>query len=180
MGLGDGIGQKKPCHHLGPFFFSTGKNFGLPKRIFEKKIEKCKKGDEITRFDGTFYSWKNPIFIKIAVFFIPRPPWRTSKLQEKPLALRREHRAFQNIKITSFSVFGGHFSSPGSGFSRPKPMRIHVDPDPYPQHWSKNSFSVVIHSNVPGTEIVLVNCNFCRYRYGQQPYSLHTSLFSYR
>jgi hypothetical protein len=30
------------------------KNFGLPKRIFEKKIEKCKKGDEITRFDGIF------------------------------------------------------------------------------------------------------------------------------
>ncbi len=54
MGLGDGIGQKKPWHHLGPFFFyfPTGKNFGLPKRIFEKKIEKCKKGDEITRFDG--------------------------------------------------------------------------------------------------------------------------------
>jgi hypothetical protein len=47
MGLGDGIGQKKPCHHLGPFF----SNF-LPKRIFEKKIEKCKKGDEITPFDG--------------------------------------------------------------------------------------------------------------------------------
>ncbi len=26
---------------------------GSPKRIFEKKIEKCKKGDEITRFDGS-------------------------------------------------------------------------------------------------------------------------------
>jgi hypothetical protein len=44
----------KPCHHLGPFFL----NF-LPQKIlgylkeFEKKIEKCKKGDEITRFDGT-------------------------------------------------------------------------------------------------------------------------------
>ncbi len=54
MGLGDGISQKKPCHHLGPFFFliSSGKSFWLPKRIFEKKIEKCKKGDEITPFDG--------------------------------------------------------------------------------------------------------------------------------
>ncbi len=57
MGLGDDIGQKKPCHHLGPFFivFPTGKNFGLPKRIFEKKIEKCKKCDEITRFDGIHF-----------------------------------------------------------------------------------------------------------------------------
>jgi hypothetical protein len=49
-----GLGQKKPRHHLGPFFsfFLPEKNFGLPKRIFEKKIEKCKKGDEITRFDS--------------------------------------------------------------------------------------------------------------------------------
>jgi hypothetical protein len=55
IGLGDVKGQKKPCHHQGPFFFlfPTGKYFGLPKRILEKKIEKCKKGDEITRFDGT-------------------------------------------------------------------------------------------------------------------------------
>jgi hypothetical protein len=28
----------------------------LPKRIFEKKIEKCKKGDEITPFDGIRYA----------------------------------------------------------------------------------------------------------------------------
>ncbi len=56
MGLGDGIGQKKPCHHLGPFFsnFVPEKMLGLPKRIFEKKFDKCKKGDEITRFDGTY------------------------------------------------------------------------------------------------------------------------------
>ena len=53
MGLGDGIGQKKPCHHLGPFF----SNF-LPEKIlgylkeFEKKIDLCEKYDEITRFDG--------------------------------------------------------------------------------------------------------------------------------
>ncbi len=34
--------------------FLPEKILGLPKRIVEKKIEKCKKGDEITRFDGTF------------------------------------------------------------------------------------------------------------------------------
>jgi hypothetical protein len=75
MGLGDGIGQKKPCHHLGPFFFKfpTRKIFGLPKRIFEKKIEKYKKGDEITRFDGIdlnrpyFYFMKHFRFL---VFFV--------------------------------------------------------------------------------------------------------------
>jgi hypothetical protein len=57
MGLGDGIGPKKPCHHLGPFKikFSTGKNFGLSKRIFEKKIDLCEKCDEITRFDGIHF-----------------------------------------------------------------------------------------------------------------------------
>ncbi len=53
MGLSDGIGQKKPCHHLGPFFYNL-----LPEKIlgylkeFEKKIDKCKRGDKITRFDS--------------------------------------------------------------------------------------------------------------------------------
>ncbi len=57
MGLGEGIGQKRPCHHLGPFF----SNF-LPEKIlgylkeFEKKIKKSKKGDEITRFDGSIHN----------------------------------------------------------------------------------------------------------------------------
>ncbi len=36
--------------------FLLEKNFGLPKSIFEKKIDLCKKGDEITPFDGT--TWR--------------------------------------------------------------------------------------------------------------------------
>jgi hypothetical protein len=30
---------------------------GLPSRIFEKKIRKGEKGDEITRFDGNHCKW---------------------------------------------------------------------------------------------------------------------------
>jgi hypothetical protein len=30
---------------------------GLPLSIFEEKIDLCKKGDEITPFDGTFKSF---------------------------------------------------------------------------------------------------------------------------
>jgi hypothetical protein len=38
MGLGDGIGQKKPCHHLGPFF----SNF-LPEKILGYQKEFLRK-----------------------------------------------------------------------------------------------------------------------------------------
>jgi hypothetical protein len=36
MGLGDGIGQKKPCHHLSPFkiLFSIKKNLGVTLKHF--------------------------------------------------------------------------------------------------------------------------------------------------
>jgi len=49
------------------------------------------------------YSWK-----KILIFFInynlpiPRPPYRTSKLQKKPSALKREHPALINMKFFNF------------------------------------------------------------------------------
>jgi hypothetical protein len=33
---------------------------------------------------------------------IPRPPQRTSKLQKKPSALKREHPALQNMKFLNF------------------------------------------------------------------------------
>jgi hypothetical protein len=45
---------------------------------------------------------------------IPRPPKRTSKLQEKPSARIREHPALQNIKFL-FSIFLGQLCPPGSG-----------------------------------------------------------------
>ncbi len=48
------------------------------------------------------YGWKNPIFFLILQFFIPRPLWRTFKLQVKPLALEREHPALQNLNFFHF------------------------------------------------------------------------------
>jgi hypothetical protein len=42
--------------------------------------------------------------IKICNLLIPRPPQRTSKLQEKPAALKRVHPALQNMKFKLFSI----------------------------------------------------------------------------
>jgi hypothetical protein len=45
MGLGDGTGQKKPCHHLGPFFsnFLPQKILGYLKEFLRKKSKSAKK-----------------------------------------------------------------------------------------------------------------------------------------
>jgi hypothetical protein len=45
MGLGDGIGQKKPWHHLGPFFsnFLPEKILGYLKEFLRKKLKSAKK-----------------------------------------------------------------------------------------------------------------------------------------
>jgi hypothetical protein len=48
---------------------------------------------------------------------IPRPPKRTSKLQEKSSALNREHPAIPNLKFINFSLFCGSF--------KPSWIRIH-------------------------------------------------------
>jgi hypothetical protein len=50
-----GMGQKRPCQHLGPDFrqLSTLKKQHLSLRIFGEKNVLYQKGDEITRFDGT-------------------------------------------------------------------------------------------------------------------------------
>ncbi len=40
---------------------------------------------------------------------IPRPPYRTSKLQKKPSALKRKHPALQNMKFLNFFYFCGSF-----------------------------------------------------------------------
>ncbi len=72
------------------------------------------------------------------LFFIPRPPWRTSKLSEKPSALppkRTSSPALQNTKFLHVFIFlcvmlQVNFSPPRSGYSQPKSKRIHADPDP--------------------------------------------------
>jgi hypothetical protein len=60
-------------------------------------------------------------FDKNCNLLIPRPPYRTSKLQEKSSSLKREHLALQ-----SFLNFVGHFGPPGSGSGFP--MRIRIQP----------------------------------------------------
>ncbi len=55
-----------------------------------------------------FYSRKNPIFtskMKNSNLFIIRPPWKTSKLHEKPSALKREPSALQKKKFITFLLF---------------------------------------------------------------------------
>ncbi len=80
-------------------------------------------------------------FIKNCNLLAPWLPYRTSKLQEKPLAFKIEHPALQKIKfINFFSIFMGHFCPPvsesGSGWeswSR-DPIESGSNPDPDPQH----------------------------------------------
>jgi hypothetical protein len=57
-------------------------------------------------------SWKffNTFLINNCNLLFPRPPYRTNKRQEKPLALKREHPALQNMKkIFTFSFICGSF-----------------------------------------------------------------------
>jgi hypothetical protein len=82
------------------------------------------------------YSLKK-IWIKNYNLPIPRPPYRTSKLQKKPSALKRGHPTLQNMNFKKNSTFVGHFCPPGSGSG----FRIRIpNPDPLtrlnpdPQH----------------------------------------------
>ncbi len=46
----------------------------------------------------TIHSWgKNPFLSTNTFYFIPRSPWRASKLHEKPSALKREHPWLHNL-----------------------------------------------------------------------------------
>ncbi len=72
---------------------------------------------------------KNAAFfsLKTCNIFIHGPLWRTSKLQEKPPALKRKHRARRNYTFFHFySFLVDNFYQPGSGFSRQKSMRIRI------------------------------------------------------
>ncbi len=52
------------------------------------------------------YSWKKWIFFdKNFNLVIPRSPYRTHKLQEKPSALKKEHPALQNMKFFYFFLY---------------------------------------------------------------------------
>jgi len=47
---------------------------------------------------------------KILFFYITMPPRRSSKLKEKPSALKREHPTLQNMKFSLFSILRAIFS----------------------------------------------------------------------
>jgi hypothetical protein len=51
------------------------------------------------------------LYIKNCYLLIPRPPFRTAKLQEKPLALKRKHPALQKMKFFLFFSFGSYLPS---------------------------------------------------------------------
>jgi hypothetical protein len=76
--------------------------------------------------DPGFNDQKNKNFFllfrsKIAIYFSQGLLKRTSKLQEKPSALKREHTALQKLKFFKlFSTFVGHFCPPGSNSDIPK------------------------------------------------------------
>ncbi len=70
---------------------------------------------------GKIYSW-NIFFIKNCYLLIPRPPQRTSKLQEKSSSLKREHLATK-FELSSFLWV----------------ILTLLDPDPYSQCWSGSS-----------------------------------------
>jgi hypothetical protein len=58
-----------------------------------------------------FTAEKKIQFFKIKNYNLPnaRPPLRTSKLQKKPSALKREHPILQNMKFQNFFYFCGSF-----------------------------------------------------------------------
>ncbi len=79
------------------------------------------------------------ILFLIKNYNFPRPSWKTSWATGD--ASSPQKPALQNMKFTSlFSTSMGHIWPNGSGSSRPKPLRIHAEPDP--QHWSKAVFQI--------------------------------------
>jgi hypothetical protein len=70
------------------------------------------------------YRWKKGDFVAIHLSLGLLK--RTSKLREKP-------SAFKTSDFLPFYIFVCHSCPPGPGYSGPKSMRIHADPDP--KHW---------------------------------------------
>jgi hypothetical protein len=80
--------QYSTCRVSGPFLFNADPAFFLiadPDPGFDdQKLKKFKA-------EKTIYTF----LIRTCNLFIPRAPQSTPKLQEKPLALKREHPALQ-------------------------------------------------------------------------------------
>jgi hypothetical protein len=69
MGLGEGIGQKRPCHHLGPFFsnFLPEKILGYLKEFLRKKLKSAKKVTKLPALTVLNNSWNfaNGLYFKV-------------------------------------------------------------------------------------------------------------------
>jgi hypothetical protein len=70
-------------------------------------------------------------FIKKMQLFIPRPPYRTSKLQEKLSALKRENPALQTRNYLAFFYICGLFVH---SWIRIQPTKNNLDPAADPKH----------------------------------------------
>ncbi len=86
-------------------------------------------------------------FFKKCNLFIPRPPERTFKLQEKASAPKREHPALQNMKLLNYFYFCGSFL--------PSWIRI---PNPGPLSWLNPDFG-------SGSETLGVRAKIYLYKY---------------
>jgi hypothetical protein len=87
-----------------------------------------------------FWHQKTFLGIKNYNLPIPRPQERTSKLQKKPSALKREHPALQNMKFLNFFLLLSVIfdlldpdSEYGSGSADLSESGPNTDPDP--KHW---------------------------------------------
>jgi len=76
------------------------------------------------------YSWKKKkkILDQKLQFTYPYASYKTSKLQKKPSALKREHPALQNVKFLNFFYFWGSFLPCWIRFRIPN-----TGPDPLPR-----------------------------------------------
>ncbi len=109
------VGSKQCCVSGSGSSISSESGYGSGSRFLMTKI----KGKKLQ--------------LKIFIYpWFPRPPLRTSKLKEKPSALKREHPALQKIKFINFFLFlWVIFCPPGSGsglrnrIQGPQWVRIH-------------------------------------------------------
>jgi hypothetical protein len=81
---------------------------------------------------GSGYGFDDQKFIKNSNLLFPRPPQRTSNLQEKPSALKREHPTLQKRKFIHFFLFllvG--FICRATIFHGEIQIKRRLNPDPY-------------------------------------------------
>ncbi len=99
-------------------------------RILAHHFRPIWSGSRVLMTKNVNLQLKKIIWSKHAIFFFPMPIWRTSKLQERPSALKKKHLILQNNKffLPFFYIFVGSFLR-----IQIQPTKIKADPDP--QHF---------------------------------------------